>query len=496
MDVHNQKLVANVHPPDWVNPVPTGRYNLVVIGGGTAGLVAAGGAALLGGKVALIERDLLGGDCLNAGCVPSKTLIRSARAMADVQGAHQFGIRVPSGSEVDFGAVMERLRRVRAEISPHDSAQQFKDWGADVFLGEARFSGPDTVIVGGTTLRFKKAVIATGARASRPDIPGLKAVGFLTNETVFSLTERPRRLAIVGGGPIGCELAQAFARLGSEVVMIHKRDHLLGREDPDAVSLIESALKRDGIRLVLKAELLSVERTPGGKCLRVTSGGQEESLEVDEILVASGRTPNTEGLGLESANVRYDSKKGVEVNDFLQTTNPNIYACGDICMEWKFTHAADAAARIAIQNALFLGRQKLSALTMPWCTYTDPEVARVGLIESEALERGIAVETLQVPLTESDRALADGETEGFLKLYLKAGTDKIVGGTLVARHAGEMINEITLAMVAGLGLGKLARVIYPYPTQAEVIRKAVGDYQLKGLQRYRPVLEQWLSWTR
>jgi pyruvate/2-oxoglutarate dehydrogenase complex dihydrolipoamide dehydrogenase (E3) component len=393
---------------------------------------------------------------------------------------------------------MERMRRLRAHISEDDSARRYRDdLGVDVFLGEARFSGPDTVTVGGKTLRFKKAVIATGARAASPPIPGLSDAGYLTNETVFSLTERPQRLAVIGGGPIGCELAQAFRRLGSDVVLINDTGHLLNREDADAAAIIQNAFVREGIALQLNAAIRRVERTPQGKVMTFVAGGREQTITVDEILVGAGRAPNVEDLNLEAAGIAYDTARGVTVNDQLQTTNPIVYAAGDICMAHKFTHAADAAARIVIQNALFFGRKKLSALTMPWCTYTDPEIAHVGMYEREAQERGIEVTTFVRPLNLVQRALMDGEEEGFVKVHVKKGTDTILGATIVARHAGEMINEISLAMVAGVGLGTIATVIHSYPTQAEAIKQIGDAYNRTRLTPFvKNLFTTYLRWVR
>lgn len=483
MDEYNQALVSYVHPPDWVNPKPAACYDLVVIGAGTAGLVVAAGAAGLdlGLKVALIEKHLLGGDCLNVGCVPSKCIIRSSRVVAEMREASAFGIEVPDRIEVDFPAVMQRMRKIRAGISPHDSAARFQNLGVDVFLGNGRFSSSNTVAVGNNTLRFKKAVIATGARAARLDIEGIEEAGYLTNETVFSLTERPRRLAVIGGGPIGCELAQTFGRLGCEVVLFHQGSHILNKEDIDAAEFVQTVFIREGIRLVLGCQVKRVVKTREGKMLYFTSNGREESLTVDEILVGVGRAPNVEGLNLEAVGVECDRKHGVKVNDYLQTTNPKIYAAGDICMNWKFTHAADSAARIVIKNTLFspfgLGRSKLSSLVMPWVTYTDPEIAHVGLYEREAREKGIEVEAIAIPLSKVDRAIADGEEEGFVKILHKKGSDEILGATIVARHAGEMISEVTTAIVGKLGLNTLSSVIHPYPTQAEGIKKAADAYR-------------------
>src|SRR5438094_470741 len=374
-DEHNRTLLHNVHPPDWRNPEPAPRYNLVVIGAGTAGLVTAAGAAGLGARVALIERYLLGGDCLNVGCVPSK--------------------------------------------------------------------------------------------------------------------------CVIGAGPIGCELAQAFRRLGSEVVLFDAAPHVLVREDADAAEILHRAFVRDGIRLVLSCELQRVTRRGQRRVIEFVAGGQSEEVAVDEILVGAGRAPNVEGFGLEAVGVQYDTARGVVVNDRLQTTNPRIYAAGDVCLQHKFTHMADAAARIVIQNALFLGRKKLSALHVPWCTYTDPEIAHVGMYERDAARQSVAVDTFVTPLSTVDRAIADGEEEGFVKVHVKKGTDRILGATIVARHAGEMLNEITLAMVGGLGLATLANVIHPYPTQAEAIRKTADAYNRTRLTpTVKKAFQRWLAWTR
>jgi pyruvate/2-oxoglutarate dehydrogenase complex dihydrolipoamide dehydrogenase (E3) component len=495
-DQHNQALIANVHPTDWTNPEPTGRYNMVVIGGGTAGLVTAAGAAGLGAKVALIERALLGGDCLNVGCVPSKALIRCARAFAEVRDAGAFGVSVPQGAVVDFGSVMERMRKLRAGISPHDSAKRFSELGIDVFIGDARFTGRDTVEVDGTTLRFSRACIATGARAVPLPIPGLAEAGYLTNETLFSLTELPRRLAVIGAGPIGCEMAQSFARFGTEVTVVEAMHQLLGREDQDAAERIERALVRDGVRINCCAKITGVRKDDDATVLTL-EGEKGDELVVDAVLVSVGRAPNVEGLGLETAGVEFDTRQGVKVDDRLRTTNRKIFAAGDICSPYKFTHAADFMARIVIQNALFFGRSKASALTIPWCTFTDPEIAHVGMYEQHARDKGIAVETFTVEMSDVDRAVLDGEDEGFLKVLVKKGTDKILGATLVARHAGEMINEITLAMVAGKGLGTIARTIHPYPTQAEVIRKAGDAYNRTRLTpRVKSIFETVLRLRR
>jgi pyruvate/2-oxoglutarate dehydrogenase complex dihydrolipoamide dehydrogenase (E3) component len=496
-DVYNKSLVSNVHPPDWANPEPAGPYNLVVLGAGTAGLISAAGAAGLGARVALVEREFLGGDCLNVGCVPSKALIRASRAAAEVRGAQDYGVDVPDGARVNFPAVMERMRRLRAALSPNDSAARYRGLGVDVFFGEARFTGPDAVEVGGRVLRFRRAVIATGARAARPDIPGLADAGFLTNETVFTLTELPPRLAVIGAGPIGCELAQAFARFGARVSLLANGPQILPREDPDAARIVEKQMQRDGVELVLGCSVVRVAREGAEKVLHLECGGRPMEVRADAILVGVGRAPNVGGLGLEAAGVAYDAKDGVHVSDRLQTTNRRIFAAGDICSRFKFTHAADAMARVVIQNALFFGRARASALVTPWCTYTDPEVAHVGLYEAEAKARGIEVRTFTEPMAHVDRAVLDGDTDGFIKVHVRAGTDRIVGATVAARHAGEMISELTLALVGGLGLGTLARTIHPYPTQAEAVKRVADAYNRTRLTPFvKGLFQKWLAWMR
>ena len=497
MDQHNRELVSNVHPMDWRNPTPASIYNLVVIGGGTAGLVTAAGAAGLGARVALIEKQFLGGDCLNVGCVPSKCLIASAKAYANVREARHFGIRVPEGVEVDFAAVMERMRSLRAGISYHDSAARFSQLGVDIFLGAGRFSASDQIQVGDQTLRFKKAVIATGARASAPPVAGLAEAGYLTNETVFSLTELPPRLAVIGAGPIGCELAQSFARFGTRVVLLEMLHQILSREDPAAAHIVKTALLNDGVELVLGARLEGVESDPNGKKLLLLKGEDRLEIVVDEILVGAGRAPNVDGLNLEGVGVDYDSRKGVLVNDRLATSNPRIYAAGDICSPYQFTHTADAMARIVIQNALFLGRKKVSALVVPWCTFTDPEIAHVGMYAKDAADQGIEIDTFVREFKDVDRAIVDGESEGFVKVHVRQGTNKILGSTIVARHAGDMISELTLAMVGGLGLGTLAATIHPYPTQAEAIKQVGDAYSRTRLTpTVSSLFKSWLSWSR
>jgi pyruvate/2-oxoglutarate dehydrogenase complex dihydrolipoamide dehydrogenase (E3) component len=497
-DPYDKRLIENCHPSRWVNPTPAGKYNLVVIGAGTAGLVSAAGAAGLGAKVALIERNLLGGDCLNVGCVPSKGVIRAARAVYDARNGREFGVQLACEPQAAFSAAMERMRRLRAGISEHDSVQRFTKLGVDVFMGNACFVGPSTVAVDGRRVEFNRAVIATGARAAEPPISGLQEGGYYTNETIFTLTELPRRLAVIGAGPIGCELAQSFARFGSEVFLIEALHSIMPNEDTDASEIVrQSMIDRDGVKLMCCGKELTVSTAEGRrKRLTVDSHGNHYDFVVDEILVGGGRTPNLEGLGLEEAGVQYTAQ-GVVVDDRLRTANFRIYAAGDICSRYKFTHAADAMARIVIANALFFARRKVSNLVIPWCTYTDPEIAHVGYYEKDARAAGFAVATITESLNHVDRAILDGEAEGFARVHYDKKTSRILGGTLVARHAGEMLNQLTLAMVAKQKMDVLSSTIHSYPTQAEVFRR-VGDAYMrtKLTPTVKKVFEKWLEWRR
>jgi pyruvate/2-oxoglutarate dehydrogenase complex dihydrolipoamide dehydrogenase (E3) component len=393
---------------------------------------------------------------------------------------------------------MERMRKLRASISEHDSAERFRKLGIDVYIGNARFVGSSTVEVDGKRLEFKRAVIAAGGRPAELPVPGLKEAGYLTNENVFTLTELPRRIAVIGAGPIGCELAQSFARFGSEVFLIEALHGIMPNEDRDASEIVRrSMVERDGVKLMCCGKDLKIRRAEDcSKRLAVESHGNEYDIVVDEILVGGGRKPNLEGLGLEKAGVAFTAQ-GVTVDDRLRTSNVRIYAAGDICSRYKFTHAADAMARIVIANALFLARRKVTDLVIPWCTYTDPEIAHVGYYERDAKTAGYDVATITQPLSEVDRAILDGESEGFARVHYDLKTAKILGGTIVARHAGEMLGELTLAMVAKQSVGVLSSTIHSYPTQAEVLRK-IGDAYMrtKLTPRVKMIFEKWLAWRR
>ncbi len=486
----NRNLLNNVHPEAWINPRPAPQYNLVVVGGGYAGILTAREAARAGAKVALVERNLLGGVCLNAGCISSKAMIRTSRLYAEMRNAGRYGGQRPDNIRVDFAQVMERMRRVRSRVSRRTSARELKASGVDVFFGEARFTGPSAVTVNGETLRFKRALIAAGARPAIPSIPGLEEAGYLTNETVFELNDCPRSLVVIGGGPLGCELAQAFCRLGSHVSLVQDEPLFLGQEERDAAQILSEALARDGIDIHLNTETVGVRTEGTRKLVDLLSDGNRSTAMADAILLAAGRAPNVQGMNLEAADVDYSAESGIQINDFLQTSNPRIYAAGDVCLEHKFAHIEGASAHIVTQNALFLGRLRLSALTIPWCTYTDPEIAHAGLSVREAREKDIPVKTVTVPMHDVDRAMADAEEEGFVKIHIKEGTDRILGATVVARHAGELIGVISLAMSAGVGLRKLANVSFPYPTQAAAIKMACNAYR----DRHRSKLRAW--WLR
>ena len=496
-DEHNKLLLENVHPTNWENPEPKEKYNLVVVGAGTAGLVTAIGAATLGARVALVERDLMGGECLNTGCVPSKGLIASAKILSNVRKSSDYGIRIHRGIKVDFEAIMERVRYLRSQISRRDSVKRCTEKGIDVFLGHGKFLDSCELEVGGKILKFKKAVIATGSSPAKLPSLGLQKVDYLTNETLFSLNQLPPRLAVIGAGPMGCEMAQAFARFGSRVCLLERRSQILGREDPEAAAVIEQALRNDGVTVFLNCSPRLDSSSAEGKNITLGSSGEKKVITTDEILVAVGRVPNSEGLGLEKVGVEYNESEGVIVNEYLQTSNPRIYAAGDICSRNKYTHTADATARIVIQNSLFYGRKKLDLLTNPCCTFTDPEIAHVGLYEREALAKGLKLDTFVQEIKNLDRAFLDGQTEGFVKVYTEKGKDRILGATIVSSDAGSMISELTLAMVAGAGLSMLSKTIHPYPTQSEAIKQVGDAYNRNRLTPLvRKLLNGWFSWTR
>jgi pyruvate/2-oxoglutarate dehydrogenase complex dihydrolipoamide dehydrogenase (E3) component len=500
-DRFNRELVANVRPPNWKNPEAADRYNLVVIGAGPAGLVTASVAAGLGAKVALIERDLMGGDCLNFGCIPSKSVVRTARAWASIDEGAEFGLEIPERITRRFDIAMERMRKLRSKISNMDSAKRYADLGVDVFIGEGRFVGQDAIDVSGTTLRFSRAAICTGSRASMPSIEGLAKINFLNNETVFSLTSLPHRLAVIGAGPVGCELAQSFARFGSQVTLFEQASHILPKEDIDASTVVQTQMAKDGISFVFDSVIKEVDQLGSETLVRFSVGTEERELNVDKILVSVGRIPNVECLGLDVARVSFD-KTGVIVNPYLQTSNPKVFAAGDVCFPFKFTHAADAMAQIVIKNTLFphpfgLGMASTESLIIPWCIYTEPEIAHVGMYATDAITKGINIETFTQNFNEIDRAILDGKEEGFARIHVKRGTDEIIGATIVGNDAGNIISEVTLAMESGSGLGAIGSTIHPYPTQAEVLRKTANKLRRARFSKWqKSLLNHWFAYKR
>ncbi len=475
-DDHDREHVANTRPSNWRNPQPDGPYQLAIIGAGPAGIAAAELAASLGAKVALIERNAIGGVNLGTGSVPSKTLIRTSRMYADMRDAQNYGASVPYDIDVDFAAAMQRLRRIRARLSRDDSAWRLAAAGVDVYFGKARFVTSDTLTVDGQTLGFRKALIATGARPHIPHIPGLAEAGYLTDDNVFELNELPRRLLVIGGGPLGCEQAQAFCRLGAQTTIVQNKPLFLGQEERDAAQILSEAFARDGIMVRLNTTALAVRVAAGTKLVDLISDDYRNTIAVDAILTGAGRTPNVEDLELAAVGIDCDAGGRIRVDDFLRTGNANIYAAGDVCLESAFVDTATASARTAVQNALLRQNRHWSAVIIPSCTYTDPEIARVGLSVREANQLGIPVKTFTIPMHEIDRAITDSETAGFFKIHVRERTDRILGATIVARHAGDMINAITLAMVAGFGLRRLSRVLHAYPTQADAIRQVADAY--------------------
>ncbi|KAI0558906.1 Pyridine nucleotide-disulfide oxidoreductase [Gracilaria domingensis] len=500
LDEQNIRLLDNVHPPEWIEPVFDGVYNLVVIGAGAGGLLTSSGAAGFGAKVALIEANRLGGDCLNVGCVPSKSLIHAAnlaQTLRNEQHLDEAGLAFDGPVKIDFGQTMNRLRRVRADISNVDSASRYtKKLGVDVYFGYAKFTSESTVEVNGKTLHFRKAVIATGGYPAIPPIPGLGVLhdrsvkdmdrkphtAIMTNETFFNLTELPRRLGVIGTGVIGMELGQAMQRLGSSVVMFGRSGKVLPKEDKDLSALIKEQMINDGVAFNLNvSSYRMVEYTgkvsdEGFKEVRLVTeeDGDRKEYLFDAMLVATGRKPNVDGLNLKAAGVEYDNKRGLKVNDTLQTTNPKIYGVGDVCSEYKFTHVSDFMARTVIRNALFFGKEKMSNLLIPYATFTTPEIAHVGLYESDMKEKGIRYKTFEKHFDDNDRAICDGSTVGMVRVHVEEKSDSILGASIVGAGAGNMISEITLAMQSKTGLGALASVIHPYPTTAEAVRQ-VGD---------------------
>ncbi len=466
------ELRDNLRPAQWRNPAPADRYGLVVVGAGAAGLAAAQEAAAGGARVALVERDLLGGDRLNFGCEPSKALVRTARAYAEMRDARNYGAVVPPRIEVDFHAAMARVLRLRARLSRATSPRMLREAGIDLFFGHALFKAPDRLELDGVPLPFDKALIATGAEPDVPDIPGLRDVGYFTNETIFGIGTLPRRMLVIGGGPLGCELAQVFRRFGSRVIIVQDMPLFLPHEERDAAQILSVAFARDGIEVRLNTRVTALRRVGDEIHADLRSDDYVTSVAADAVLVGTGRVPRIDDMGLDAAGVRHDEVLGVGVDEHLCTDNPAIYAAGDACMAHRFTHVAVATARMAVANALHGERRRLGDLVIPWCTYTDPEIAHVGLYVRDAMQRDIAISTSTIPLHAVDRAVLDGDDVGFIKLHVADGSDRILGATIVSRCAGELIGQVTQAIANGIGVRGLARVIHPYPTESSAIGAA------------------------
>ncbi len=442
------------------------EYDVVVIGGGSGGLVIAAAAAQLKAKVALVERDRLGGDCLWSGCVPSKSLIHASRVAYEVKNAARFGIYCQN-LEIDFALANRHVQQAIAAIQPHDSPERFQSLGVEVIFGEGQFIDRQTFAVNGKQLKARAFACTTGSRPKIPPIPGLEAAGYLTNEQVFSLKELPPSLAIIGGGPIGCELGQAFSRLGSKVTIIASSHHVLPKEDPEAALVVQQQLESEKIRVITATRVERVEQIDGKKHLWAGT----EKIIADEILVAAGRMPNVESLNLEAAGVEV-GERGIRVNEKLQTTNPRIYACGDVIGGYQFTHVAGYEASVVLKNALFFPVTKANYRVIPWATFTDPELARVGLTEKQAKERyGDDIYVLKQDFAGVDRAQAEAATKGFAKIITR-GNGEILGAHLVGAAAGELLHEIVLAMSNNLKVSALSGIIHIYPTLAEVNSKA------------------------
>ncbi len=479
------------------------KYNLVVVGAGSAGLVVAVGAAGLGARVALVESGKMGGDCLNYGCVPSKTLVAIARAAK--QAGALTGKSAADFPEFSWPAVAGRVQAAIDAIAPHDSVERIESLGIEVFAGRGRLASPTRVeveLTDGTSraLQGKSLVIATGSSPAVPPVPGLKEAGYLTNETVFTMPELPRRMLVMGGGAIGCDLGQCLARLGAEVTLVEMLPSILNQEDPDVSREVGRAMETDGMRIVTDRRVARVELENGGKKIFLAEvsgrGEREESLVVDAILVAAGRQPNVRHLGLENAGVAF-GKKGVQVNRRLQTSIASVYACGDVAGPYLFTHMANQQARVVIQNAMFPLKTRIDYRVVPWCIFSDPEVARVGLNETEAGKQGVPYRVTLVPFSGIDRAVCEQDTRGFLKVLTPPGRDDILGVSLVGSHAGELIHEMVLAMQERIGLNRLAKMVHVYPTRAEILRRAADERRKAGFTpRLQSMFRSYLGWRR
>jgi pyruvate/2-oxoglutarate dehydrogenase complex dihydrolipoamide dehydrogenase (E3) component len=477
-----EDLLRKVHPSGWQNPRPRNLYDLVILGGGPAGLSAAEFARRQGLSVALVERYRLGGNSLNSGSIPSKAIIRAARVLSSLRDEEEYGAAPFERPLTDFQAVMERTRQIRTRIAEYHAAGRLQAQGIDVFFAEARFVQPDRMVAGETPLSFKKALIATGARPRPSDIPGLDLVGYLTSDSIFDLAELPKRLGVIGGGPLGCELAQAFSRLGSRVTIVQNDPKFLPDEERDAAELLSMSLSRDGVDTRLNTTVVGAREEEGSKLLDTLNDGIERTIIVDEVLLSIGRVPNVESLGLAAGGIEFEAGQGINVDDFLRTTNADVYAAGDVCNHRQYANIAESSARLAVQNAFGARIERQSQSTIPWCTYCDPEIAHIGMHAREAREQSIPVQGFTVMMHDTDRAITDGQDYGFVKIYVRQGTDEILGATIVATRASDLINEMSVIMSAGIGMRRLATILHAYPAQSDAIRLAALAFVNGGAQ--------------
>jgi len=453
-------------------------YNLAVLGAGAAGLSSAYIAATVKAKVALIEKHRMGGDCLNTGCVPSKALIKSAKLLSYAKRASEFGFN--SGNfDYEFANVMDRVQKVITKIEPHDSVERYTKLGVDCISGDGQITSPYSIEVNGKTITAKNIIIATGARPFVPPIKGLDKIDYLTSDNVWNLRELPKRMVVLGGGPIGCELAQTFARLGSEVTQVEMLHQLLVREDPEASDMITDKFENEGIKVLTRHKAKEFISDTRSNRLICEHDGKDVTIEFDKVLVAIGRKPNVTGFGLEELGIELNPQGTIKTDRFLRTNIKNIYACGDVAGPFLFTHTAGYQAWFATVNAMFTPLKKFATdyRVIPWCTFTDPEIARVGINEKDALEQNIPYESTTYGIDDLDRAIADGEAQGVVKIITKPGTDTILGVTIVGDHAGDLIAEYVLAMKNRLGLNKIFNTIHIYPTFSEANKMAAGVWK-------------------